>query len=163
MTAHISDDGFGREESVAEHTEKPRICAEKKERCGISQIMSLCGIFHDMGKNKQKFYDYIHADEWGKEKGCGERLDMLSPGQKYLYDRNHESSGKEKVFTSWSPMRWLPIICGLFDCVNEEGLNLFSKKLNEVEDYDEACHNAERDYLQQYEPEKIFEKGGRRI
>lgn len=69
MIAHISDDGSGREESVAEHTEKTAyLCREKGIRCGISQIMSLCGIFHDMGKNKQKFDDYIHAEEWERKK-----------------------------------------------------------------------------------------------
>ena len=47
---------------------------------------------------------------------------------------------------------------GLFDCVNEERLDIFSKKLSEVEDYEEACRNAERDYIRQYEPEKVFEK-----
>ena len=30
--------------------------------------------------------------------------------------------------------------------------------LEEVEDYEEACRNAERDYIRQYEPEKVFEK-----
>ena len=40
MTAHISDDGLEREESVAEHTEKVvHLCREKGMRCGIAQIM----------------------------------------------------------------------------------------------------------------------------
>lgn len=157
MIAHISDDGSGREESVAEHTEKTAyLCREKGERCGISQIMSLCGILHDMGKNKQKFDDYIHADEWERKRLRG-KIGHASTGAKYIYDRNHESSGKEKVFTELVTYA-VAAHHGLFDCVNEEGLNLLSKKLNKVEDYDEACHNAERDYLQKYEPEKIFEK-----
>ena len=60
MTAHISDDGLEREESVAEHTEKVvHLCREKGMRCGIAQIMSLCGMLHDMGKSKHKFDDYI--------------------------------------------------------------------------------------------------------
>ena len=42
MTAHISDDGSGREESVAEHTEKTvYLCRGKGRRCGISHIMSV--------------------------------------------------------------------------------------------------------------------------
>lgn len=64
MIAHISDDGCGREESVAEHTEKTAfLCSGKGKRCGLSQTMYLCAILHDMGKNKQKFDDYIRADE----------------------------------------------------------------------------------------------------
>lgn len=157
MTAHISDDGSGREESVAEHTEKTAyLCREKGKRCGISQIMSLCGILHDMGKNKQKFDEYIHADEWERKKLRG-KIGHASTGAKYIYDRNHESSGKVKIFTELVTYA-VAAHHGLFDCVNEERLDLFSKKLGDVEDYAEACRNAEHDYLHQYELNKVFEK-----
>ena len=64
MIAHISDDGVHREESVAEHTQKTVfLCSEKGKKCGVPQLMSLCGLFHDMGKNKQSFSDYLQADE----------------------------------------------------------------------------------------------------
>ena len=57
MIAHISDDGLNREESVAEHTQKTVfLCSEKGKKCGISQIMSLCGIMHDIGKNLATIY-----------------------------------------------------------------------------------------------------------
>lgn len=69
MIAHISDDGLNREESVAEHTQKTVfLCDRKGKRCGLSQVMSLCAVFHDMGKNKKKFDDYIHADNSSKKK-----------------------------------------------------------------------------------------------
>ncbi len=155
MTAHISNDGLGREESVADHTEKTAyLCREKGKRCGISQIMSLCAIFHDMGKNKQKFDDYIHADEQVRKKLRG-KIGHASTGAKYIYDRNHEDSGKGKVFTELVTYA-VAAHHGLFDCVSEERSDLFSKRLSEVEDYEEACRNAEHDYLQQYEQEKIF-------
>lgn len=157
MTAHISEDGSGREESVAEHTEKTAfLCREKGKRCGISQIMSLCGILHDMGKNKQKFDDYIHGDEWERKKLRG-KIGHASTGAKYIYDRNHESSGKVNVLKELVTYA-VAAHHGLFDCVNEERLDIFSKRLSEVEDYEEACRNAERDYLQKYEPDKVFEK-----
>lgn len=118
--------------------------------------MSLCGIFHDMGKNKQKFDDYIHADEWERKKLRG-KIGHASTGAKYIYDRNHESSGKGKVFTELVTYA-VAAHHGLFDCVNEERTDLFSKRLSEVEDYEEACRNAEHDYLLQYEPDKVFVK-----
>lgn len=69
MTAHISEDGLNREETVAEHTEKTaNLCREKGKKCNIPNIMYLCGILHDMGKNKQRFDAYIHADENTKRK-----------------------------------------------------------------------------------------------
>lgn len=157
MTAHISDDGSGREESVAEHTEKTAyLCGKKGKRCGISQIMSLCGILHDMGKNKQKFDDYIHADELERKKLRG-KIGHASTGAKYMYDTNHESTGKGKVFTELVAYA-VAAHHGLFDCVNEERLNLFSRRLSEVEDYEEARRNAEQDYLRQYEPEQVLEE-----
>ena len=117
MIAHISNDGLNREETVAEHTEKTEfLCSKKGGRCGLSQFMSLCGILHDMGKNKQKFDDYL--------------VEMVS----YAVAAHH----------------------GLFDSVNAEHTDIFSQKLDKVEDYDEACHNAEKSYLKEYEFDKIF-------
>ena len=40
---------------------------------------------------------------------------------------------------------------GLFDCVDLDHGDLFSKKVDRVEDYDEACGNAENDYLAEME------------
>lgn len=157
MIAHISDDGSGREESVAEHTEKTAyLCREKGKRCGISQIMSLCGIVHDMGKNKRRFDDYIHADERERKKLRG-KIGHASTGAKYIYDKYHENSAKVKILTELVTYA-VAAHHGLFDCVSEEQTDLFSTKLSKVEDYDEACRNAENDYLQQYEPEKVFTK-----
>lgn len=157
MIAHISDDGFNREESVAEHTEKTvYLCREKGKKCGIPQIMSLCGMLHDIGKNKRRFDDYIHADERERKKLRG-KIGHASTGAKYIYDKNHESSGKVKILTELTAYA-VAAHHGLFDCVNEEQLDLFSKKLSKVEDYDEACFNAEHGYLQQYKPEKVFVK-----
>lgn len=160
MTAHISDDGSDREESVAEHTQKTVfLCSEKGKRCGMTQIMSLCGILHDMGKNKQKFYDYIHAGDKERKKLRGS-IGHASTGAKYIYDRYHENTGKVKVLTELIAYA-VAAHHGLFDCVNEERKDLFSAKLFEVEDYDEACGNAEKDYLEQYELEKIFTEAER--
>ena len=157
MTAHISDDGSGREESVAEHTEKTvYLCRGKGRRCGISHIMSLCGILHDMGKNKRKFNDYIHADE-GERKKLRGKIGHASTGAKYIYDKYHENSGKVKILTELVAYA-VAAHHGLFDCVTEERTDLFSAKLGGVEDYDEACGNAENDYLGQYELDEVFTK-----
>lgn len=155
MTAHISDDGTGREESVAEHTEKTvHLCRMKGRRCGISQIMSLCGMLHDLGKNKKVFDDYIHADERERKKLRG-KIGHASTGAKYMYDRYHENSGKVKVLVELITYA-VAAHHGVFDCVNEERNDLFSAKVGRVEDYDEACNNARAGYLDQYEPDQVF-------
>lgn len=155
MIAHISNDGSGREESVAEHTEKTMyLCKEMGKRCGISQIMSLCGMFHDMGKNKQKFDDYIHADESTRKRLHG-MIAHASTGARYIYEINAGASERAKVMTELLSYT-VAAHHGVFDCVNQEHTDLFSAKLSRVEDYDEACDNAKLDYLKQYEIDRIF-------
>ena len=147
MTAHISDDGLNREESVAEHTKKTVfLCAEKGKRCGLPQVMSLCGMLHDMGKNKQKFNDYIRSDEKTKQKLRG-TVAHASTGAKYLYDMYHtDDSNNVKILTEMISYA-VAAHHGVFDCVDVEHTDLFSKKVSDIVDYDEACINARKDYL----------------
>lgn len=155
MIAHISDEGLNREESVAEHTEKTTyLCQKKGARCGIAQIMSLCSIIHDLGKNKQIFSDYLYADENERQKLRG-TIAHASTGAKYIYDRYHGNDGSAKIMVEMISYA-VAAHHGLFDCVDIEHKDIFSKKLNEVDDYDEACQNAERDYLDGYKLDKIF-------
>ena len=156
MTAHISDDGSGREESVAEHTEKTVfLCNEKGKRCGLSQIMSLCGIFHDMGKDKRSFNDYLHADESVRRKLRG-TIGHAATGAKYIYDKYYDGcSGNIKYMVEMISYA-IAAHHGLFDCVGIEHADIFSKRIKTVEDYDEACGNSRRDYLYQCETDEIF-------
>lgn len=156
LTAHISEDGLEREESVAEHTKKTAfLCGKKGKRCGLSQMMSLCGILHDMGKNKQKFEDYIHADERTKQKLRG-TVAHASTGAKYIYDMHHGDSGNTRIMTEMIAYA-VAAHHGLFDCVDIEETDMFSKKTDKVDDYAEACGNAIADYLNQYELDLIFQ------
>ncbi len=155
MIAHISEDMIPREESVAEHTEKVGfLCKGKGERCGMGQIMYLCGILHDMGKNKQKFDDYIRAGQAERQRLRG-KIPHASTGAKYLYSQYHGSTGNQKLLTELIAYG-VAAHHGLFDCVNVEHMDLFSGKLGQVEDYEEACSNAERDYLGAYPIDQIF-------
>ena len=155
MIAHISDDGLMREESVAEHTEKTAfLCDAKGARCGLSQVMSLCGILHDMGKNKQKFHDYICADENTKRRLRG-TVAHASTGAKYMYDWHGNDAGHIKFMVEMVSYA-VAAHHGLFDCVDAGETDVFLQKLGKVEDYDEACHNAEQDYLNKYELEQMF-------
>lgn len=155
MIAHISDDGLNREESVAEHTEKTAfLCGRKGERCGLARIMTLCGILHDIGKNKQTFDDYLHLDEKSRQKLRGS-IAHASTGAKYIYDMYHSDSGNLKYMVEMIAYA-VAAHHGIFDSVDIEHADIFSKKLYKIDDYDEACHNAEKDYLAAYEPDKIF-------
>ncbi|MDE7323391.1 MAG: CRISPR-associated helicase Cas3' [Lachnospiraceae bacterium] len=155
MTAHISDDGRKREESVAEHTKKTAaLCNEKGKRCGLAQVMTLCGIYHDMGKCKKKFEDYINADAATKQKLRG-TIAHASTGAKYFYDRYHDNANDTKIMTELISYA-IAAHHGIFDCVDIEHVDIFTKKVSKVEDYNEACMNAKTDYLDEFGADAVF-------
>lgn len=160
MTAHISDDGRNREESVAEHTEKTVfLCSEKGKRCGLSRFMSLCGLIHDVGKCKQTFESYIHADENTKRKLRGS-IAHASTGAKCIYDQYHSSAGNMKVMVEMIAYA-VAAHHGLFDCVDSSQTDLLSGKVGWVEDYEEAVSNARREYLDAYGVDEVFRDAAR--
>ncbi len=158
LVAHITEEEPRREETVAEHTKKTEyLCREKGKRCGIAELMSLCAIMHDMGKNKQKFDDYIHADKAGQRKLRG-KIAHASTGAKYVYDSYHGSEKQGvKILTELISYA-VAAHHGLFDCVDMEQTDVFRRRTVEVEDYAEACANAAKDYLDSYHPDQMFHK-----
>lgn len=158
MVAHISDDGIMREESVAEHTRKTEyLCRIKGKRCGISHIMSLCGIVHDMGKNKQSFDNYIHFEDSKRQQMRG-TVAHASTGAKFIYDKYHDSTDSNAKLLAELVAYAVAAHHGIFDIVDVEKTDVFSNKIKNVADYDEARQNAEQDYLGDYEVNEIFRK-----
>lgn len=155
MLAHISDDGLNREESVAEHIQKTTfLCHQKGKRCGLSQLMSLCGILHDMGKCKQSYHDYLCADEGIRRKMRG-RIAHASTGAKYIYDMHHDDDGNIKIMVEMVSYA-VAAHHGIFDCIDAGHTDIFSRKLSKIDDFDEACHNAGGEYLDEVNLDKIF-------
>lgn len=159
MIAHISEDGLNRKESVTEHTKKTVfLCGEKGRRCGLARVMSLCAIYHDMGKEKDSFSTYILADEKVRRKLKG-TISHASTGAKYIYERYHDSlgdvKGSAKIMVEMISYA-IAAHHGMFDCVDADHNDLFFAKLNKVDDYDEAYRNAKQDYLSEYDEERTF-------
>lgn len=149
LIAHISDDGFNRRESVAEHTQKTAfLCNAKGKRCGLSKVMSLCGILHDLGKNKKSFSDYICADDSIKRKLRGS-VSHASTGAKYMNDMYGDRVGHAKIMIEMVSYA-VAAHHGMFDIIDKDNHDIFCRKLGQIDGYDEACDNAKREYLSNY-------------
>ena len=156
MIAHISSDG--KEETVAEHTEKTKqLCEIKGKQCGIAEIMSLCAKLHDIGKEKQIFTDYLHMDEIERKKLKGS-IAHASTGAKYIYDKLHSKNNINKKILVELISYCIAAHHGLFDCVDESRNDKFNEKISNVKDYTEACENAEREVLSNYNIEDSFDR-----
>ncbi len=116
--------------------------------------MFLCGLLHDSGKCKRVFENYLRANENERKKLRG-TIAHASTGAKYIYDRYHGYDGSARVMAEMISYA-IAAHHGIFDCVDAEHTDLFSKKLRSVADYEEACRNAERDYLDDYNTDEIF-------
>lgn len=156
MIAHISEDGLKREESTAEHTDKTKhLCDKKGKRCEISQIMVLCAILHDLGKNKQIFEDYLRADENTRKKMRG-TIAHASTGAKYIYDKYHNAKDDSTQILAELISYAVAAHHGMFDMIDIEKADVFAQKLIKVDDYEEAYNNAKRDYLNEAELDELF-------
>ena len=157
MIAHISEDGCNRIQTVVEHTEGVyELCAKKAQKIHIANIARLCAIFHDIGKEKQRFQDYLLADEI-QQKSLKGKIEHSSAGAKYIYDHYHGST--ELVCKLLAELVSYAIAAhhGMFDKVNEEGELYWKKRLERAQDYDEVCENAKRDIFVHYDIDKILE------
>lgn len=155
MIAHVSEDGLGREETVLEHTAKTEyLCRKKGSRCGIASIMSLCAVVHDIGKNKKTFDNYIHADADLQKKLRGS-IAHASTGAKYIYDKYHTGTNRKKILAELIAYA-AAAHHGIFDCVKIDETDEFMRKLTDIKDYEEACRNADKDYLEKYAIDQIF-------
>ena len=138
MIAHISEDGCNRIQTVVEHTEGVyELCAQKAQKIHIANIARLCAIFHDIGKEKQRFQDYILADEI-QQKSLKGKIEHSSAGAKYIYDHYHGST--ELVCKLLAELVSYAIAAhhGMFDKVNEEGELYWKKRLERAQDYDDV-------------------------
>lgn len=107
------------------------IAAREGERIGISQIMRLIGLFHDMGKYSDDFQEYIRQ----------------SPDEEVHSKVNHTSAGAEILMSRYQKSMvhdqykaFLEMLCyvvtahhGLYDMVNIEDEDVFKRRLNDVE------------------------------
>ena len=161
MLAHISEDQL-REQTVAEHTQGVyELCGNKGRKLQIANIAQLCAIFHDIGKEKKVFDDYIKADI-DVQRSLKGKIEHSSSGAKYVFEKYH-TGDKLDVLLSEIISYAVAAHHGVFDCVNKQGSINFTHRIEQVQDFEEVCHNSEEEILSKYDIDKIYDKAKKEL
>lgn len=161
MLAHISEDQL-REQTVAEHTQGVyELCGNKGRKLQIANIAQLCAIFHDIGKEKKVFDDYIKADI-DVQRSLKGKIEHSSSGAKYVFEKYH-TGDKLDVLLSEIISYAVAAHHGVFDCVNKQGSINFTHRIEQVQNFEEVCHNSEEEILSKYDIDKIYDKAKKEL
>lgn len=123
--AHISED---REQTVYEHCENVSRYAElEARRVGLGSTLRIAGLLHDVGKLTDEFNDYIHKAVENPDSVRRGSINHSSAGAKFVMDygfkHNIKYSPEMIAYSIFSHH-------GLNDCVDENGEDKFTSRLN---------------------------------
>lgn len=123
--AHISED---REQTVYEHCENVSRYAElEARRVGLGSTLRIAGLLHDVGKLTDEFNDYIHKAVENPDSVRRGSINHSSAGAKFIMDygfkHNIKYSPEMIAYSIFSHH-------GLNDCVDENGEDKFTSRLN---------------------------------
>lgn len=160
MLAHIEKNGeIIREQSIADHTKGVMDYAfTEGKKINIGNIARFTALFHDMGKAKKEFEEYLKSqlEETGKQ--ARGSVNHSSAGAKYIYS----NFTKDKT----SKVRFLELVAyavtahhGLFDISEQEGkANHFIRRMQEMDGYQESVDNFTKEVLSNYDVERLYEQ-----
>jgi CRISPR-associated endonuclease/helicase Cas3 len=162
LLAHIwSSDGDRKEQSLQKHCEKVAIyAAESLNGTNFYHMGYLAGLLHDMGKATKRFNDYLEDAAAGKDVVRGS-VNHTFAGVVYLLEKYHKQEDiPQRKLTSEIIAYAMGSHHGLFDCVDLEGKNGFSYRLNKDKEelcYEEAVQNFFKYVVDEKETEIIFD------
>lgn len=161
--AHIREQD-GEIQTVSEHLEAVRVFCEKYgEKIGVKHLAGLSGILHDLGKNTEKFRNYIQAVVANPDnpppKGS---VDHSTAGGKLLYHRfyNRQKNVIEKLAVEWMAMCVISHHGGLRDFLTPDLASDFLNRVSEKEipEYENSVTSFFSRQISESEFEEYFEK-----
>lgn len=163
LLAHITrKNGIRMNQSLREHCiHTAKYASLSLEHIGLGNMAYLAGLLHDMGKATKKFNDYLEKSYNGEHVIRGS-VNHTFAGVIYLLELYHGTTASVMgKFTAEVISYAIGAHHGLFDCVDLEGKNGFSHRLNKdrVEIcYEEARNNFFEQIMDEAAVSRLFEK-----
>lgn len=160
--AHINSQ-TSKEQSVMEHLHNvSKLSKEYSAKISHEATGELIGILHDMGKETDRFNNYIHYSFLNpNDKSLRGQINHSTAGAKFIYDKYYNTTDPYQKLTA--QLISLTICShhgGLIDCLDLSGINIFSNKMNTTKEifYNEAICNFIREYVEIPYLNELFNK-----
>ena len=157
--AHINAE-TKEEQTIPEHLKN---VAELAWRLGqplkMRNLAYLAGLFHDIGKWRKKFEQYLRAALINPNSVSKGDVNHSSAGAVFLYRRYYHGDELHRLTAQLIAVAVLSHH-GLNDCLDPSGTDHFHRRVEHTDglDYDEVIHNFEQSDLYQLDFDAYFEK-----
>lgn len=160
MIAHllINPEGYSIKQTVLDHLEgTAKIARYLGEPLNIGSLSYLAGLFHDLGKWRKAFEEYIN-DAANSTKKVNTTLNHSSAGAIFIYQRFYKNDPIQKLTAQLIAYAILTHH-GLNDCISPKGINHFGRRINDIDDldYDEVLLNLNQSNISMNDIDKEFE------
>ena len=154
MIAHINPYDSSKEQTVPEHLlSTARIAGNMGRFLRIENLAFLSGLYHDLGKFRQAFEQYIRSNA---ERRVG-KINHSSAGAIFIYQRYYIGNVTQKL-TAQLISESIISHHGLNDCMSAEGEDCFRKRVESMEmlDYEEVMFNLGESEISLEETDHYF-------
>jgi len=162
--AHIRENKTKDIQTVREHLEAVGQYAFKNaSKLKLEKLGELIGLLHDLGKYSSAFQNYIQSvtgyidedvDDYVDAEKLKGKIDHSSAGAQYVWQYFTNLNLKDPKCLILGEMLALCIAShhsGLIDCINPDGEDEFSKRMNKPHDktfYTEVVQNADKEIIE---------------
>lgn len=161
MIAHIHPNNPQKVQTVLEHLEgTAQVAKNLGTPLGMGRLAYITGLFHDLGKWRREFENYIRSSV-NKKNG---KINHSSAGAIYIYQKYYKGTFLEKLTAQ--------LICeailshhGINDCMSAQGEDNFRKRVENLEnlDYGEVVRNLDRSTISLIETDEHFKKAVKEV
>lgn len=162
--AHIKENKTKEGQTLREHLENVgQYSSKSASKLKLEKLGELIGLLHDLGKYSSAFQSYIQSatgyidedvDDYVDAEKLKGKIDHSSAGAQYVWQYFTNLNLKDPKCLILGEMLALCIAShhsGLIDCINPDGEDEFSKRMNKPNDktfYTEVVQNADKEIIE---------------